>query len=156
MSCTNPRAPLSPIRVTRGASKTLLFTVRADLVTGELTATVAGVDPTPTVGNLVDLTGALIWFTVKNRVEDVGATIAKRNTAAGGVDNQLLITVPQTGGALGQFRVFLDPADTAGVDPAAAFWCDAWVQLPGGPPLRRYQVRGDGPMIIDASVTTSF
>lgn len=142
--------------MTRGASKTFLFTVRADPVTGDLTATVAGVDPASSSGNLVDLTGAMVWFTVKNRVEDLGATTTKRNVAAGGVDNQALVALPQTGIALSQFRVFLDPADTAPVDPAAELWCDAWVQLPGGPPLKRYQVTRNRQLVVDPAVTTVF
>lgn len=156
MSCGRPRVPAAPIHVVRGASKTLLFTVRADPVTGEMSATIAGLDPSPAVGNLVDLTGALVWFTVKNRIEDDGPVAAKRNVAAGGVDHQVLIPVPQTGASLAQFRVFLDPADTAPLDPGASYWGDAWVQLPGGPPLNRQQVSANREIIIDATVTTHF
>ncbi|HEY8922797.1 MAG TPA: hypothetical protein VIU64_00380 [Polyangia bacterium] len=154
MSCSDPRTAPPPLRVTRGASKTLLFAVRADAV-GDLVAFVPGVDP-PLSGTPVDLTGAKVWFTVKNRVEDAGAVVTKRNAAAGGVDNQVLVTTPQAGTTLGQFKVFLDPADTAPVDPAAELWCDTWVQLPGGPPLRRYQVRRDGQLVVDPAVTTVF
>ena len=108
MSCTDPQSPLS---VVRGASKTFLLTVR---------------DPKK---NVVDLTSAKIWFTVKNRVEDAGATIALKNANAGGVDGQVLILTPQTGVTKGQFLVFIDPANTAGLDPDASYWVDAWVQL---------------------------
>jgi hypothetical protein len=155
MGCVDPRAPLTPLRVTRGASRVFLLTVRADLVTGDLSAAVAGVDQA-SPGNPVDLTGARVWFTVKNRVEDPAATIAKRNLTAGGVDNQILVVAPQTGVTAGQFRVLLDPADTAGLDPSATFWCDAWVQLPGGPPLQRYQVMANRQLIVSSGVTTAF
>ncbi len=155
MTCTSPRLPAPPIVVVRGASRTLPFTVRADAVTGDLVATVAG-DPAPSPGNLVDLTGALVWFTVKNRVEDAGAVVAKRNVVAGGVDNQALVVVPQTGISQGQFRVFIDPSDTLPLDPAATYWCDAWVQLPGGPPVRRYQVMRNRQLVVEPTVTTTF
>lgn len=106
-------------------------------------------------GNLVDLTGALIWFTVKNRLEDPYASIAKRNAAAGGVDNQALISA-QSGVTLGQFQVFGDPADTAPLDPAETYISDAFLQLPGGPPLKRYQVMRNRGFVIDPAVTTTF
>ena len=146
--------PASPLVVVRGASRTLPFTVRSDAASGDLVAAVAG-DPAVS-GASVDLTGALVWFTVKNRVEDMGAVVAKKNVAAGGVDNQAVIASPQTGISQGQFRVFLDPADTLPLDPAASYWCDAWVQLPGGPPIKRYQVMRNRQLVVEPTVTTTF
>lgn len=157
MSCGQPRGgPLPLIHVARGASKVLLFMVRADAVTGEMAATISGLDQTVSVGAPVDLTGAKVWFTIKNRVEDPAPLVAKRNTAAGGVDNQVLVVVPQVGIALGQFRVLLDVADTAPLDPQAAYWCDAFVQMPGGPPLNRQQVVRSRQLVVDPAVTTTF
>ncbi len=144
------------IHVARGASKTLLFTVRADPISGEMSATISGLDQVSGPGSLVDLTGAKVWFTVKNRVEDVAALFAKKNAIAGGVDNQVLVVVPQVGIALGQFRVLLDLADTSLLDPSAAYWCDAFVQMPGGPPLNRQQVSSNRQLVVDPAVTTSF
>lgn len=135
MSCASC-APASAIEVTRGESLTFLMTVvnRATKVA-------------------VDVTGAKVWFTVKNRLEDVNAIISKKNVIAGGVDGQILIVVPQTGVTTGQVEVFLDPADTAALDPEAQYWCDAWVQLPNG---KRSQVVKNSPFKIDPAVTTSF
>lgn len=144
MTCTNPRAPAPPLTVPRASSWSFLFTVRAQVAT-----------PFVAKGP-VDLTGALVWFTVKNRIEDAAPVISKRNVAAGGVDNQVLVSLPQVGLALGQFRVFGDPADTALLDPAETYWCDAFVQLPGGPPVQRYQVLRPRPFVIDPAVTTKF
>jgi hypothetical protein len=127
-----------PLHATRGASKGWLFTVRTS-------------NNAPR-----DITGAKVWFTIKNRVEDVAALVAKRNAAAGGVDNQILVVVPQTGISLGQFKVFLDLADTSALDPAAMYWCDAFVQLVGGPPLDRQQVMRNRQLVIDPAVTTTF
>lgn len=142
MSCgPAPRTPLHPLRVTRGATKEWLFSVYR----------LSGATRTP-----ADITGSKVWFTVKNRIENVSAVIAKRNSFAGGVDNQILILVPQTGLSLGKFRVRLDPADTNGLDPCESYWCDAWVQLPGGPPIDRAQVMGNRELIIDPAVTTTF
>jgi hypothetical protein len=142
--------------VARGASKTLLFAVRADAVTGEMTATILGLDRAVSPGNLVDLTGVKVWFTAKNRVEDAGATIVKKNAAAGGVDNQVLVIIPQTGASVGLFKVIIDPADTSLLDPSASFWCDAFVQMPGGPPINRQQVSANRQLIVDPVVTTDF
>jgi len=153
--CGSPRGATAPIHAARGASKTLLFTVRADPTTGEMTATIAGVD-SPGSGVPVDLTGAKVWFTIKNRVEDAGAIAAKRNVAAGGVDNQILVATPQTGVSVGQFRVLLDPADTTPLEAMTTCWCDAFVQMPGGPPINRQQVSANRQLIIDPVVTTNF
>ncbi len=140
MTCGQPpRAPLPPLRVTRGASKVWTFTVR--LASNNAPR---------------DITSARIWFTVKNRLEDVAAVISKKNVVAGGVDNQILIVTPQSGITLGQFKVFIAPADTPPLDPAASFWCDAWVQLPGGPPIDRQQVMANRQLVIDPAVTTTF
>lgn len=136
MSCSTPSVAAPPIRVVRGASWTLIYTVRDRRK------------------NPVDLTGAAVWFTVKNRVEDPFAAIAKRNVLAGGIDNQVLISV-QSGLSLGQFQVFGDPADTLPLDPAETYACDAFVQLTSGPPIKRYQVDRRG-FVIEAAVTTVF
>ncbi len=138
MTCSGPRAAAPALHVTRGASWAWLYTVR------------------DARKNPVDLTGAKVWFTVKNRIEDEAAVIAKKNVAAGGVDNQILVDPTQVGVTRGQFTVFGDPADTALLDPAASFWCDAFIQLPGGPPVRRYQVQKNQQLIVDPAVTTSF
>jgi len=122
------------LHVTRGESRTFLLTV-TNLKT-----------KVP-----VDVTGAKVWFTIKNRVEDVDAIVAKKNLIAGGVDGQILITVPQTGLTAGQVQVFIDPADTAGLDPEETYWCDAWVQLTNN---RRYQVVSNRPFKVDPAVTS--
>mgnify|MGYP001251262186 CR=1 FL=1 len=135
MTCVTCATQQAGIAVTRGESKTFLMTVRDS-------------KKVP-----VDITGAKVWFTVKNRIEDVAAVIAKRNLAAGGVDGQILITIPQIGATLGQVQIFLDPADTAGLDPCASYICDVWVQLITG---KRYQVIKNRAFRIDPAVTTSF
>ena len=157
MSCGRPSGgPAALIHVTRGASKILLFTVRANPITGEMTASISGLDQAPAAGTPVDLTGAKVWFTIKNRVEDPAPLVTKRNVAAGGVDNQVLVVVPQVGIAVGQFRVLLDVADTTPLDPGAAYWCDAFVQMPGGPPVNRQQVSRNRQLAIDPAITTAF
>ena len=127
--------PQNALSVVRGESKTFLITVRDEQ------------------RNLIDLTGALAWFTVKNRVEDVSSVISKRNLAAGGVDGQILITLPQTGVSLGQMQVFLTPPDSAELDPGAAFWCDSWIQLTSG---NRYQILSNQPFAVLPAITTRF
>lgn len=140
MSCSSQQEPESPIFVARGASKTLRLTVY----------NINGSSRT-----LKNITGSKIWFTAKNRVDDVVALIIKKNTIAGGVDNQAIIS-PQTGVTFGQFEVFIDPADTAPLDPEASYWCDAWIELPGGPPLKRYQVMKNRRLVVEPAVTVTF
>lgn len=133
MSCTACDGSQT-LRVTRGESRTFLLTI-----TNQSTKL------------SIDVTGAKVWFTIKNRVEDVNAIVAKKNSIAGGVDGQILITVPQTGITIGQVQVFLDPADTAGLDPEETYWCDAWVQLTTG---KRYQVVSNRAFRVDPAVTS--
>lgn len=137
MSCPScsTSAAVKTITVVRGANKTLLMTVRDS-------------NKQP-----VDLTGAKVWFTVKNRIEDVAACISKKNLLAGGVDGQILVLLPQTGAQKGQAKIFLVPADTAGMDPDESYWCDAWVQLATG---EKYQVVSNRPFKVESAVTTSF
>ena len=59
----------------------------------------------------VDLTGAAIWFTVKQQTSDTddAAQVQKKNTLAGGDDTQIEIASPATDG---MFSVYLVPSDT--------------------------------------------
>lgn len=136
MSCTNPQAPLPPLEVVRGESKTFVMTVRS-----------------AKTKQPVDLTGAKVWFSVKNRLEDPDAVIRKRTQNAGGSDVEVLVSAPQSGATLGQAQIFLAPPDTAGLDPRASYVCDAWVEFPSG---KRYQVVKNRGFVIDPSVTTNF
>jgi hypothetical protein len=101
----------------------------------------------------VDITGAKIWFSVKNRIEDVALIIGKRNLAASGVDGQILITLPQTGASIGQATIFIVPADTAALDPCESYICDVWLQTLTG---EKYQIVKNRKFIIDPAVTTQF
>jgi hypothetical protein len=123
------------LTVTRGESKTFLITVL------------------DSKKQPVDITGAKIWFSVKNRIEDAALIIGKRNLAAGGVDGQILITLPQTGASIGQATIFIFPADTASLDPCESYICDVWLQpLTGG----LYQVVKNRKFLIAPAVTTQF
>lgn len=66
-------------------------------------------------GAAVDLTGSKLWFTVKTKTsdEDADAAIQKRNTAAGGGNDEIEIL----DGPAGSVAIYLVPADTDGVDP---------------------------------------
>lgn len=68
-------------------------------------------------GRPVDLTGAKVWFTVKDRAKDPDsqARILKKNLAAGGSDDEILILTPATDGKV---EVYIVPADTENIDPA--------------------------------------
>lgn len=137
MTCASTSATVAgaPITITRGESRTFLMTVR-------------DIKKQP-----VDITGAKVWFSVKNRIEDVALIIGKRNLAAGGVDGQILITLPQLGASLGQAMIFIDHADTALLDPDESYVCDVWVQLTTG---KLYQVVKNRKFQINPAVTTLF
>lgn len=82
---------------------------------------------TPETSVLIDLTGALIWMTVKNTLDDLdeSAILSKRNLAAGGDDTQILITDAE-GGVL---EVYILPDDTIGKD--GNYWYDLVIQVGG-------------------------
>lgn len=123
------------ITVTRGESRTIRVTVR-------------DVDKA-----LVNLTGAKVWFTVKDRIESITPLIRKRNITAGGADAEILITAPQTDAdKKGKFEIYLLPTDTECIKPGVTYVCDAWVELAG----KRYNVIKKRSFVIDDAVTTNF
>ena len=80
-------------------------------------------------GDPTDLTGAKVWFTVKERLSDLdaAAVIQKKNTAAGGSAAEIEI-VDAPGG---QVLIYIDPEDTDAV-PAATYSFDVKVELGSG------------------------
>lgn len=80
-------------------------------------------------GTPVNLTSAKIWFTVKARTSDTDdqALIQKKNTAAGGGDDQIKIVVA----AQGKMEVYLVPDDTEDLDPGTYIY-DIQVTLASG------------------------
>jgi hypothetical protein len=79
------------------------------------------------VSSPFDLTGALLWLTVKTTPDDLdeNAIVSKANLAAGGADAEILIT----DAAGGEVEVYFVPADTAGVD--GNYWYDLVVEVGG-------------------------
>lgn len=75
----------------------------------------------------VDLDGAKVWMTVKQRTKDpdLSAVFMKRNAAAGGSDAEILVLTPTTNG---QAEVYIVPDDTEGVD-AGTYQYDIQVKL---------------------------
>ena len=78
----------------------------------------------------VDLAGAKIWMTMKQRTGDLdsAALFMKRNTAAGGSDAEITISSPTTNG---QAEIYLVPGDIGGVD-AGTYQYDIRVALASG------------------------
>ena len=95
---------MSNYTIGRGETKTFTLTV------------------TDEAGALVDLTGAQITFVVRNLAGDVVFT--KRNTAAGGSDNEIGV-LAQAGQTLGQFEVKIGSVDSD-IEQTAR-WADCWV-----------------------------
>jgi len=104
---------------------------------------------------LLDLTGSKIYATVKERIEDVGFLIRKRNTAAGGSDSEIEILLPQTGaGAVtGQFKLKFVPTDTANLTPDKTYVVDVWVVTAAD---EHFQVVEPGGFNITYTVTVDF
>lgn len=96
----------------------------------------------------IDLTGAKVWFTVKNRVEDTSPAISKRNTLAGGADTEVLIVTPLEG----LVEIYLIPTDTTNLT-ATTYIADVWVELASG---KRWPIMRRRAFTIEASVTTVF
>lgn len=88
------------------------------------TATVRGV-PVEEGGEIIDLTGATIWFTAKRSLADADDDPPgfQQSTVAGGVQ----IIDP----TLGQYQVTIDPASTVGLTEAGSFTCDVQVRTAG-------------------------
>ena len=63
-------------------------------------------------GNAVNITGASIIFSVKEKIGDTGYNFQKKNTAAGGGDSQIKITDAVNG----IYEVYIVPTDTQTLD----------------------------------------
>ena len=81
-----------------------------------LTVTANYKDEDGNITGPVDLAGAKIWMTVKQRSKDpdTAALFMKRNTAAGGSDTEIKVLTPTTDG---QAEVYIVPDDTTEIDP---------------------------------------
>jgi len=119
-----------PLTILRGSSKTLLLTVRDK---GK---------------NLVNLTDAKIFFTIKRTIDDTDPLV--RKTSANASEAVLLA---QSGATLGQAQIFLTPTDTIGVDPARDYVYDVWVELVSG---KRYPVIKPSALDMRRAVTEDF
>lgn len=98
------------VSIVRGASRTFVLTV------------------TDTNDKVVDLTGAVIYFTVKERVDDRSPVIFKSSVNP----SDILITNPKGGVA----EIYLNPADTKDKE-AKEYVFDVWAALSSG---KRYPV----------------
>lgn len=72
-----------------------------------------------------DVTGASVWFSVKENLDDLDADalITKENAAAGGDDTQANIT-DGTGGII---EIYIKPADTVDME-AGDYWYDVVIE----------------------------
>lgn len=134
MMCSTTATTTASLSVVRGESKTYEVTVR------------------DAAKQTVDLTGAKVWFTVKERLEDISPVISKRNVAAGGSALEAEVT-PQTGTTKGKLRIYLTPSDSANLDTTKTYVCDVWIELTSG---KRHQVIKRRAFVVDPAVTTVF
>jgi hypothetical protein len=88
-----------------------------------------------------------IYFTVKERVDDIAPFILKRTVDAGGAVGEIVIATPQaTAANTGRATITLTSDDTKLFRPGVAYWFDVWVVLPTGeerPVIRRRQIAVD-------------
>jgi hypothetical protein len=115
--------PVNSVSVIRGSSKTFQLTV------------------TDQDGNVVNLTGATIYFTVKRNIKDVEWVIQKKSTDV----TQINITQPIDGIA----QIYLQPGDTVNLDPKDYIF-DVWVVLSSG---QQYPVVTPTTFEVEAGVT---
>lgn len=92
-------------------------------------------------GNVLDLTGGRVLFTVKRDIEDPTPLIQKDSRVTG----QIVITNPRAGSV----AIKLVPADTAKLDPRLYLF-DVWVVLADG---SRYPVVPPSELEVVQSVT---
>jgi hypothetical protein len=116
-------APVNSVTVIRGSSKTFQLTVVDQL------------------GKPVDLTGAALFFTVKEKLEDPYPLIQKKSSDP----TQILITNPKGGVA----QIYLLPQDTANREPKDHVF-DCWISLVSG---KRYPVIPPSTFEVVAGVT---
>lgn len=99
-SCsTTTGCGVSEIKVYAGRDKTIRATITTD---------------NPTIGSPFDLTDAKIWFGVKQSESDSDedAVIMKNNTLAGGGDDEVFVSDPETG----IMYIYIIPEDTIDLD----------------------------------------
>lgn len=113
------------IELFKGQSKTFLLSVKEEPAN------------TP-----ADLTGATVYFTVKRRVGDATAIIAKTSATV----TEIEILVPETDG---KAKIFLSPSDTNAMSPGNYVY-DVWVELVSG---KRYPVIEPSAFVLKDSVT---
>jgi hypothetical protein len=133
LSCSTATNSRYRLTVARGSKRTILVTVRDEL------------------GNLVNLDGARLYFTVRHRTEDIATVIVKKSTLAGGSDAQIEILDQTT--YRGQCRVKLLGSDTANLRPDLAYWYDMFVTLAADGP---YEIIPRSEFAITATITRSF
>lgn len=100
-------------------------------------------------GALIDVGGALVWFTVRHRTRDVVALIVKLSLAAGGDTSQVEILNQVT--HRGQFRVKLTNDDTRSMRYDASYVYDVFLSLSGGD--GPYQLVPRSQFVVRPSVT---
>lgn len=92
----------------------------------------------------VDLTGATVYFCVKQNLSDVATEIAKDS----GTPADITI-LTQSGDTLGKADIFIVPSDTSGL-PTGKHIYDVWVELVSG---KRYEVVQASPLYLEQTVT---
>ena len=122
MSCGALRQDLS---MTKGSSKTLRLTVYGE------------------DGELLNLTGATLYFTVKNSTL-VTTLFAKVSSNPAQIE-----ILTQSGLTLGQADVKVVPSDTS-ASAAATYTYDAWAVLSSG---KRYQIIPNSSFVLTSPVT---
>jgi len=94
-------------------------------------------------GDAVDLTGATVYFWVKENVSDTTPVITKNSDNAGEAE-----ILTQAGDTLGKADIFLNPNDTQSLDPGTYYY-DVLVQLSTGD---RYVVVNPAKLFIEQGV----
>lgn len=89
-----------------------------------------------------DLTGAVIYFTVRSAIGDPEALISKSSTNA----LEIQIGAPPTDGIA---TIYLNPEDTS-LLKAMTYYFDVWVKLPGN---KRYPVIEPSEFIVKEALT---
>jgi len=104
--------PKNALSIYKGESKTLILTIEKP-------------DP-DNLGSCipVDITGATVYFTVKEKPEATEVFIRKTSATVTEVE----LTDPRGGIA----KIFLAPADTINMDPRRSYVFDVWVTLSSG------------------------
>lgn len=131
MTTCNTSGSLTKLSIAKGESVVFRVTARED-------------------GLLYDATGAKVYFTIRENLDDETPIIQKKTQNAGGSNAQVLVITPQTGANKGRIEIYLLSSDTDALVVGTSYVADAWLVSTTG---SHNQILKDTPVCVEPTVT---